>query len=149
MYLFAAFVAPSSPTWAQQAALDPDLAGLVRTLVVDSVHVGGRNPRQVFVPADSISGSIMRRAGVPVGMATNLTCPGSTDTVGAVSPGILGYVVKVGVTGRENSRKISVFKSCTFIYHGRPREFRQGVDFEAKRENRHWRVKQRINVIIT
>lgn len=149
VYFSAALFSPGSPTGAQQPALDPDLARLVRTLVVDSMSGTRRYPRQVFAPADSTSRSVMRLAGVPLDTATNLNCPGSTDTTGDVFSGILGSVVKVGVSGKGNSRKISVRRSCTFVYRGGPREFRHSVDFEVKRENRHWRVTRRFNVVIT
>lgn len=146
---FVALAAIRSPLPAQIVALDADLAALVHKLVVESVNGGGRHPSQVFVAADSISAAIMRVAEIPADSTRNLTCPGSSDANGGVPTGPLGYMVKLRVNGEGDSREVSVFKACTFVYRGAANGFYQGEDYEVKREHGRWRVARLLRGVIT
>lgn len=146
---FVAITAIGSPLVAQKTELDRDLAALVHKMVIDSVNGGGRHPRQVFVAADSISGAIMQVAEIPADSTRNLTCPGSTDANGVVPAGPLGYMVKLRVNGEGDSREVSVFKACTFVFRGAANGFYQGEDYEVKREHGRWRVTRLLRGVIT
>ena len=128
---------------------DRELTALVHSIIVDSLNTGGKNPSELLVAADSTSAAIMHVSEVPIYPPTHLDCPGSTDANGDVQSGVLGYAVKVSITGSGDTRVVSLGKACNFVHRGRGREFYELVHFELIRERGRWRVNRRVLDLIT
>src|ERR1019366_7258335 len=72
----------------------PEVLGLVRTVVVDSVKGGGTQPGQLLFAQDSGSRRLLESAGVVLDAAApsgGIVCPGSTTSAGAKVPPPFGY----------------------------------------------------------
>jgi hypothetical protein len=79
----------------------------------------------------------------------HLDCPGSTDANGDAERGVLGYAVKLSITGTGDTRVMSLGKGCNYVYRGRGRGFYELVHFELMRKKGRWRVTRRVMDLIT
>jgi hypothetical protein len=135
----AAFVQPAG------AVADTSLLRIARTVVVDSLFVGGHRQDETLVASDSTTLALLNAAGLSLKLRDRdkpPICPGSTTDTGAQVALPVGYSVHLQFieTDDRNGWILRVHKGCQFIYQGRGNGFLEGASWEIRKVNEAWRI---------
>ena len=126
--------------------------------MTDSLVRGGTQEGQLFFAAGSLSKRSLTAAGLAVDIgasARSIRCPGRMTSAGAVAQPIAGYVVRVALTARPDSRGwlLDVGKSCMLSNNGGPGGgqlwFTTGCEWEIRIVVGRWRIVHRLDCVIT
>lgn len=123
-------------------SIDAGMLTILRSVVLDSLRGAGARGSQRTIAADSASAALLRAAQLSTSAAPQdgVFCPDGSSSAGARLADPVGYRVTVRM-GRERKNEVwilSVSKSCTFIYRGRHRGFRESGTWELVRQHGRW-----------
>jgi hypothetical protein len=123
-------------------SVDAGMLAVLRSVVLDSLRGAGARGNQLTIASDSASAALLRAAQLPISAAPQdgVFCPDGSSSAGARLADPVGYRVSVRI-GRDREREVwalSVSKSCTFIYRGRHRGFRESGTWELVRQHGRW-----------